>query len=120
MQNEIDDRIARLTDLLRLEKAVIRNAEFAALPFEHQRDREMDEIAVDVHVGQVLALHDHRRAQHLLHRLMEEPRDRRSMCCIASLYQWLPQIRCRCQGCLSAPQSRPDWPSNCRSWKECR
>ena len=32
MQNETDDRIARLTDLLRLEKDVIRNAEFAALP----------------------------------------------------------------------------------------
>lgn len=32
MQNETDDRIARLIDLLRLEKDVIRNAEFAALP----------------------------------------------------------------------------------------
>ena len=32
MQNETDERIARLTDLLRLEKDVIRNAEFAALP----------------------------------------------------------------------------------------
>lgn len=32
MQNETDERIARLIDLLRLEKDVIRNAEFAALP----------------------------------------------------------------------------------------
>ncbi|KQB14582.1 hypothetical protein H9N28_17280 [Rhodobacter capsulatus] len=32
MQNETEDRIARLIDLLRLEKDVIRNAEFAALP----------------------------------------------------------------------------------------
>jgi hypothetical protein len=32
MHNDTDDRIARLIDLLRLEKDVIRNAEFAALP----------------------------------------------------------------------------------------
>ncbi|MFD2172995.1 hypothetical protein [Rhodobacter lacus] len=32
MHNETEDRIAKVIDLLRLEKDVIRNAEFAALP----------------------------------------------------------------------------------------
>ena len=32
MQNETEDKITRLIDLLRLEKDVIRNAEFSALP----------------------------------------------------------------------------------------
>ena len=37
----------------------IGTVEFATLSFEHHRDRKMDVIAVSVHVGQLLALHDH-------------------------------------------------------------
>jgi len=45
MQNETDDRIARLIDILRLEKDVIRNAEFAALPdLVARKEAVMDEL----------------------------------------------------------------------------
>ncbi|WP_444453495.1 hypothetical protein ACTTAI_20445 [Rhodobacter capsulatus] len=45
MQNETEDRIARLIDLLRLEKDVIRNAEFAALPeLIARKEKLLDEL----------------------------------------------------------------------------